>query len=578
MDDFTKDTTDDYLIRRLLEGDLSLQEADELENRLQESPEIVSRIEPLREIDYLLRLQQLIPHASPKRGIDEADQEFLPPLWEMLAEKQFVKSEALFQPQISTRDALALQAYEVESNRREISGRVGTLRTANFSKGTIGLLLGLACLFGYAVWLEFHPSRIDSAFASGSFRPIAEVSASVDIAWPEDQEVLKTGRLLESSRIIFDKGTMELQLQNGVRVALEGPVNFQLHSASKTFCNSGRVSVTVPKSVKDFEVATPLKTVIDLGTEFCLEVDKTFVRTDVVVGKVLVDRLPQGRLELTPEKAFKIAPNGKSEFLSTDGSRFLSEKKVEERATIADYKDLTQWQKVMESWTKDPNLLLYFDFESSTDRFANQSVSGCQSIPYCTLLGGRIATGRWRNKSAIRFSGKKNGLSVSVPKTLESMTLFTSVRLQPFDRLNQTLFASSSTENGSITWQISRNGTIFLGIHCEDGQPSLYYTSEPLANLRNLSGWYTFAVVLDKKSQAVTHYFDGKPLTRLTANEVVSVRIGEATIGNGFWQKGMNSNRYFDGCFDQFMLFDRPLSATEIAVLHNPTLESGEKP
>ena len=88
-------------------------------------------------------------------------------------------------------------------------------------------------------------------------------------------------------------GRVDVALARGAPVVIDGPATWLLESEQRLRFDSGKLAARVPKSAIGFTVATPLAEVVDLGTEFGVEVDgggKTEVH--VLKGEVEVKQVP----------------------------------------------------------------------------------------------------------------------------------------------------------------------------------------------------------------------------------------------------------------------------------------------
>lgn len=83
-------------------------------------------------------------------------------------------------------------------------------------------------------------------------------------------------------------GKLSLQYPCGTTVVLHSPSAYQLISNQDAKMLVGRLTATVSEAGKGFSVVTPRMTVIDLGTQFGIEVDN-YGATDLVVFKGEVD-------------------------------------------------------------------------------------------------------------------------------------------------------------------------------------------------------------------------------------------------------------------------------------------------
>jgi len=150
-----------------------------------------------------------------------------------------------------------------------------------------------------------------------------------NVAWSESaQQHEKWSRLSFGESIQFDAGVVELMLDNGAQIVLEGPADFRLVSPMKAVAQRGKLIVRCGPDAVGYEVESPHANVVDLGTEFGVTVVEG-QRTDVVVYEGAVDlstrtgELPQER-HLTAGEALYVDLHGEVERIMsvhTDGFR-----------------------------------------------------------------------------------------------------------------------------------------------------------------------------------------------------------------------------------------------------------------
>jgi hypothetical protein len=80
------------------------------------------------------------------------------------------------------------------------------------------------------------------------------------------------GQILTAQRFRVHSGRATLAFLNGVMLTLEGPADLELVAIDRIFCHRGRLRVRVPDGAEGFVVAAPGSSVVDLGTEFALNV------------------------------------------------------------------------------------------------------------------------------------------------------------------------------------------------------------------------------------------------------------------------------------------------------------------
>lgn len=81
------------------------------------------------------------------------------------------------------------------------------------------------------------------------------------------------GQPLPGGRLRLKAGRATLTLFNGVMLSVQGPADLDLTSVERVFCQQGKLRARVPPGAEGFAVFAPGTAVVDLGTEFALNVD-----------------------------------------------------------------------------------------------------------------------------------------------------------------------------------------------------------------------------------------------------------------------------------------------------------------
>jgi hypothetical protein len=107
----------------------------------------------------------------------------------------------------------------------------------------------------------------------GLARGFAVVIQLAGAEWePGNGQRPSEGDLLAAGRLVLRSGRMMLGLLSGVTLTLEGPADLELLSIDRVHCRRGKLRTRVPHGAEGFIVTTPGSAVIDLGTEFGLNV------------------------------------------------------------------------------------------------------------------------------------------------------------------------------------------------------------------------------------------------------------------------------------------------------------------
>ncbi len=96
-----------------------------------------------------------------------------------------------------------------------------------------------------------------------------------DVLWvPREGPHPSEGGTRGGGRLQFRSGRITLSMLTGVMLVVEGPADLELVAArSRSLVARGGSELRVPKGAEGFVVASPASAVIDLGTEFALNVE-----------------------------------------------------------------------------------------------------------------------------------------------------------------------------------------------------------------------------------------------------------------------------------------------------------------
>ncbi len=190
--------------------------------------------------------------------------------------------------------------------------------------GGLVLLAVTAAVWGVVYLVQGKP-RVEVAARESSARqvsPLGCVVGSLAVEdrgrWSQKSSVPTDGSARVGRHYELARGWVDLRLTRGAHVVIQGPAAWQLTSDQQLLLESGKLIAHVPRSARGFTVVTPSAEVVDLGTEFGVEVDGAG-KTDVHVlkGSVEVKRLVS---EVTaPVRSMKLGA-GEAVRISADGA------------------------------------------------------------------------------------------------------------------------------------------------------------------------------------------------------------------------------------------------------------------
>ncbi len=121
----------------------------------------------------------------------------------------------------------------------------------------------LAFVVGILVMTNLRPSQP---------APLAVVTRCLGAQTADSRGAIRPGQRLGPGRLSLDAGTMEVTIQNGARILLEGPATLELQTPMRAYLQAGRAVVHVPEAASGFVLETRDANVLDVGTEFGVKV------------------------------------------------------------------------------------------------------------------------------------------------------------------------------------------------------------------------------------------------------------------------------------------------------------------
>ena len=109
--------------------------------------------------------------------------------------------------------------------------------------------------------------------------------------WAGDQQQLAPNSRVMPGPITLRSGVARLLMDSGAVVLVKGPAWIDLHSAWSVKLSEGAMVAQVPPQARGFQVTGEGFEVIDLGTEFAVQVSDTGVQCQVVLGEVVFSAL-----------------------------------------------------------------------------------------------------------------------------------------------------------------------------------------------------------------------------------------------------------------------------------------------
>lgn len=427
-----------------------------------------------------------------------------------------------------------------------------------------GILALLLCI----IWLSIdrireeykpHPAPMNDY--------VAKISDIIDAKWIDEKKSFKRGQLLDHDTLDLKSGLVKITFGSGAHVILEGPAQLTISDLLKCWSDQGKLSVHVPPQAIGFQIGTPFANIIDRGTEFYLNIGRDKAEVNVVRGKVDVSSkdLPVRSMvtgdacSLDHWIGYKKATYNPTPFISSDHFNIRRDEYVSKKLIKKQAEDLLLDQ--------DPNILARFDFSQKNELTAsNLARAGRSLCSEARFSGCHPTEGIYSGTKAVQLAKKDDAIHFHLENTWKSLSMITTLRIDKPLKLGN-IFASSMDEDrkeGTFLWQISKLGFLQFQIIPDQKEKESCYNSDLFFLPSQRGTWATFAVVADSKSRSIRFFCDGKKISEVPWINPIPLKSKNITLGNALHEKTL-SNRFLEGAFGDFQLYNRALTDEEIA-------------
>lgn len=403
---------------------------------------------------------------------------------------------------------------------------------------------------------------------------IAVLGASVDARWADACRAPASGSVLQTGPLGLESGAIQIEFFSGARLIIEGPAEVDLVSEMEAFCQSGRIRAYVPSPARGFKIEAPGITVVDLGTEFALNVSPNGpAEVHVFSGAVQLGR-PSGVEAVVTLSAGEAARVEAEAIQPMPASRegFLDELELTRMATRESQQRRQTWQSAAATLSQDPATLLHLTFQGETDwgrTVANRAAGSALASSTASIVGCGWADGRWPGSRAIEFKSPGDRLRLDVPGSFTEVTLLAWIRIDALPNNYHALLAPDGLAPGTLRWGLSRGGELRLGIARQSSSPEpnweVVIGPESITPDR-LGQWVMLATTFD--GATLRHFVDGQIVKTGRAYSPAPLVIGPTEVGN--WRGDMP--RFLLGRVDEFAILSRAATPEDIQALY----ESGK--
>ncbi len=426
-----------------------------------------------------------------------------------------------------------------------------------------------ACITLLGTWAAYQALEIKPAGDEATTASVAVLTRGVNLAWDTGTPAPVPGSPLSPGWLHLKSGLAQIEFYQGARVLIEGPAAFQLVSSGEAFCTSGKLSAHVPPQARGFRINTPTGTIVDLGTEFGLDLNNSGAEVHVFKGEVELHRpaAPMQSLKEGQAMAFAHAPQP----LAANAAAFASLTDLDQRSADSQRSQFERWQAAGARWNSDPGLRLRFDFQDNENSRSLQNLARQGAgAPDGSIVGCDWTEGRWPGKRALDFRNVSDRVRLSLPEETAELTLTCWVRIGGLDCAFNSLFMCEGWGDGRIHWQLTRDGLVRLGVSSRQHRGHSDYDTPHYFTPERFGRWTHLAVVIDPANHELRQYINGQPAARHPLRENDPVRLGVAELGNWNDHPGKDrvAIRHLSGAMDEFALYTRALSDAEVRAMY----------
>lgn len=392
-----------------------------------------------------------------------------------------------------------------------------------------------------------------------------------------------SGALIPTGDLSLSAGVLQLELFSGVSLVVEAPAEFSVQSPMHMVVHGGKISAHVPEPAHGFRISTRDGEVVDLGTDFAVDVTSEHSELHVLDGEVELQSRGKATRRLTMGQGVRMSRLGHTD-LPADGQRFLGHDDLAGRLESAMRSKRSNWVDWTEQLRGDSRVVALYQtgVSPSSGRHIPNRANASSRASEGAIVAATRATDRWQYRDgALNFSPTGSRVRLTIPGRHRSISLMCWVKINSLDRWYNSLFLTDGHEQGEPHWQIMDDGRLFFSVKKRDkwdaskGEKDKHVFFSPSFWNTSLSGqWLMIATVYDVDRKRVTHFLNGDVLSEESIPDeylVEQVQIGNASICN--WSLPERGEprfavRNLNGSLDEFVLFSAALSQEEVKELY----------
>ncbi|MEM6330309.1 MAG: FecR domain-containing protein [Planctomycetota bacterium] len=400
----------------------------------------------------------------------------------------------------------------------------------------------------------------------------AHVTGLVDCRWAPGDRSLRFGQpVAAGQQIELDDGLVQLTFVDGAKVILQGPARFLPRSPQHADLQLGKLAAIVPEQARGYTVRTPTAEVVDLGTEFGIDVSQGGVtEVHVLDGDVIARKRDSGgglagkALHARKLDALRFGAGGEdAEWISAQPDRFarqITPKLSREQLPpipVADGLNFWVAADLLVSRDADRRVSAWRDVCVGDNQIANDA---CQfdksSQPVWVADSGS-------GRPAVRFNGQSSRLRTDAFATGDSVTVFVACSPSQTGQ-NDTRWAGQLLTFGgkapTVEINVRQDNGVYTGLWAADAVGTKFCDgvihSPARQQPKPMVICYTYDLLAERAEQWVNGRSQGAAAATLRA-----ATNSTRTIG-GHGDSG-NLSGFFRGDIYEVAVFDAALPSTD---------------
>ncbi|MDG1139383.1 MAG: hypothetical protein P8N49_07685 [Opitutales bacterium] len=399
---------------------------------------------------------------------------------------------------------------------------------------------------------------------------VAVLTKSVGVEWSKDTGFRpQLGTTLELSRLQITKGLVQLEFLQGSTVILEGPVDFQILNSNEGKLSTGKLRATVPQVARGFTVNLPKGRLIDLGTEFGLNVHlggstEIFVYKGNVLYRGQNDSDEEVTREISGGEALFVDPLGYANWVEMPSEPFLGTADLAYRSKEESQVRHAAWLELSKELSQNANTSLYYSFDnqSSWTRVLQNQAGPQKSHLNGAIIGCKWSEGRWPGKGALSFERQNDRVRLNFHEKLPTVTLCSWIKIDKLQDNISPILCSNNATSGSASWYVNGKGQVVLEVF--RGSIKDTYQSAVAFRKERLGKWMHVVTTYDLGSKRVSHFVNGRPFSHEQIKGSTPISFANSQLGHFGKNSSLSKDIVLHGSVDEFVVLNTASPESDI--------------